>query len=692
MSINTNPLLQDQLLPAFSTITPSDIEPALDYLLAQNRANIKDLLLQLAREENPQAFLVSTFLQSMEQWDDELEKLWAPVSHLNGVKNSDKLRDAYNAALPKLTQYSTEMGQNKELYQAYRQLADSEGYLSLSKAQQKAIDNTLRDFTLSGIALSESKQQRFGEIKKRLALLSTTFSNNVLDATHGWSKHISDVSELAGVPESALQSYRLAAKAKELDGYVISLDVPAYLPVMQYCDNASLREQMYVAYTTRASDKGPNAGQWDNSALMEEILALRYELAQLLDYSNYAQRSLVTKMASSAEQVLSFLNDLVQQSKVVAQRDYKELENFSKSFLTQPLQAWDIPYYSEKLRLEKYAISQEELRAYFPADKVIEGMFEVVKRLFTITIEEVEGVDCWHPDVRFFHLLQDGKVIAKFYLDIFAREHKRGGAWMADCRVRRKLIDKTIQLPVALLTCNFSPPTQEMPSLLTHNEVTTLFHEFGHGLHHMLTSIDCAAVSGINGVPWDAVELPSQFLENWCWEKEAITLISGHYQTGELLPDDLLEKMLAAKNFQSGMQMMRQIEFALFDMKLHEGYRSENPQDIQVLLTEVRDEVAVFPVPESNRFQHSFSHIFAGGYAAGYYSYKWAEVLSADAFSSFEEEGIFNGETGQRFLHEILQRGGSEEPMQLFSRFRGREPNTAALLRHSGIISDEKVA
>jgi len=681
----SNPLLKTASLPAFSSIQPEHIEPALDQLLASNRQRVDDLL---KAEQTPG----KSFLASIEQWDDELEKLWSPISHLHGVKNSDALRDAYNACLPKLTEYGTEMGQNTQLYQAYKQLADSDVYGQLNEAEQKSVDNALRDFTLSGIALKPEQQKRYGEIKKQLAELATQFSNNVLDATHGWSKHIDDVEELAGIPESVLQGYQQAAAAKELSGYLISLDIPAYLPLMQYCENSALRQEMYTAYTTRASDQGPNAGQWDNSELMDTILALRYELALLLGFNNYAERSLATKMAESPEQVEGFLNDLAEKSIVVAKQDYKELEAFANSLGVTTLSAWDIPFYSEKLRLQKYDLSQEELRPYFPSAKVIEGMFTVVNRLFGIECNEVSDVETWHPDVRFYHIERDGEVIAKFYLDIFAREHKRGGAWMADCRVRRQLSATEQQLPVAFLTCNFTPPTETTPSLLTHNEVTTLFHEFGHGLHHMLTEINCAAVSGINGVPWDAVELPSQFMENWCWQKEAIPLISGHHQTGEVLPDNLLEKMLAAKNFQSGMMMARQLEFSLFDMLMHHHYSPENPRSIQTVLDEVREKVSVYPVPEFNRFQHGFGHIFAGGYAAGYYSYKWAEVLSADAFSRFEEEGIFNQATGESFLQEILQRGGSKEPMALFTAFRGREPDIDALLRHSGIVTTRKVA
>ncbi|WP_101758689.1 oligopeptidase A [Oceanicoccus sp. KOV_DT_Chl] len=680
----TNPLLQFNKLPVFADFTPANIEPALDQLLAENRKRIEVLLDQGGPFDQQ-------FLANMEQWNDELSQLWSPVAHLNGVKNSDELRDVYNACLPKLTEYSTQIGQNKRLYEAYKALAESEVYAQLNEAERKSVDNELRDFTLSGIALESQQQQRFAQIKQRLAELSTQFSNNVLDATHGWSKLVEDVAELSGIPENTLQAYQQAAQAKQQSGYLISLDLPAYLPLMQYCNNAALREEMYRAYTTRASEQGPNAGQWDNSALMDEILALRYELARLLGFENYAQRSLATKMAENPAHVEEFLIDLAEKSLPVAQRDFAELQEFAADQGVATLNAWDVPYYSEKLRLAKYDLSQEELRAYFPADKVIAGMFTIVSRLFDVEFKQANA-DIWHPDARFYHVEKNGKTIAKFYLDIFAREHKRGGAWMADCRVRRTLTSGEQQIPVAFLTCNFSAPTKDTPSLLTHNEVTTLFHEFGHGLHHMLTEINCAAVSGINGVAWDAVELPSQFLENWCWEKEAIPLISAHYKTGEVLPAPMLEKMLAAKNFQAGMMMVRQLEFSLFDIKMHAEYNPDKLIPIQQTLDAVRQKVSVSPVPEFNRFQHSFGHIFAGGYAAGYYSYKWAEVLSADAFSRFEEEGIFNSQTGQSFLTEILQQGGSKEPMELFSRFRGREPSVDALLRHSGIVSDEAAA
>src|SRR5690606_912109 len=480
--------------------------------------------------------------------------------------------------------------------------------------------------------------------------------------------------------------YRQAAQTRNLEGYVITLDAPSYLPVMQYAVDRELRRELYTAYGTRASDLGPQAGQWDNSALMEEILAARHELAQLLGFANYAEYSLATKMAENTDAVVEFLEDLALRSRPLAQAEYSELKDFAVRELgIADLQAWDVPYASEKLRLARYALSQEELRPYFPAQKVVDGLFAVVEKLFAVRFVADAAIATWHPDVQVFNLQRDGATIARCYLDLYARAGKRGGAWMDSCSSRRVDSRGRVQLPVAFLTCNFTPPSTEQPALLTHGEVTTLFHEFGHGLHHMLTRIDVMPVAGINGVAWDAVELPSQFLENWCWEPEAIPLLSAHYQTGVPLPVELLDKMLAAKNFQAGLFMMRQIEFSLFDFKLHRDYDPVHPRPIQEVLDAVRAAIAVYPVPAFNRFQHSFSHIFAGGYAAGYYSYKWAEVLSADAFSAFEDEGIFNRGTGERFLHEILERGGAREPMALFTAFRGRKPSVDALLRHCGI-------
>ncbi len=664
-------------LPRFSAIAIDQIEPQLDALLADNRRRIAEML---AGEQPALAQLAL-----LEQWDDQLEQFWSPVSHLNAVKNSPELRDVYNACLPKLTAYGTELGQHQGLYRLYQSVAESDDYAQLRAEQRMAVDNARRDFRLSGIALPEQQRQRFADIKQRLAELSTQFANNVLDATQGWSKQITDKALLAGIPDTAVALYRQNAIDQQQDGYLITLDIPAYLPAMQYADNRALREELYCAYTTRASEQGPNAGQWDNSGLMPEIVSLRQELAALLDFDNYSAFSLATKMAESPDQVLDFLYDLAHRTAEVAHRDYVELEAFAKSLGAEQLNAWDVPYYSEKLRLQKYALSQQELRPYFPVDTVVAGLFAVVNRLFAVEIEQQSSFDSYHPDVRFYQLKRDGKTIAGFYLDLFARANKRGGAWMADCAVRRYNQQQQLQLPVAFLTCNFTPPTEQQPSLLTHDEVTTLFHEFGHGLHHMLTAINTAAVSGINGVAWDAVELPSQFLENWCWQQPAIDLISSHYETGESLPTSLLEKMLQAKNFQSGMQMVRQLEFALFDFSMHCDMKEADVEAVNRILEQVRKEVAVYPVPDFNRFQHSFSHIFAGGYAAGYYSYKWAEVLSADAFSRFEEDGIFNADTGRAFLQEILQQGGARSAMDCFKAFRGREPTVDALLRHSGI-------
>ena len=679
----SNPLLETHELPPFSAIQPEHVEPAISQLIDANRKHLQALLSDLQQPS------WDNLVAPLEAQGDLLDQAWSPVSHLNAVCNNDALRTAYNNSLALLTEYGTEVSQNTELYNAYQQLADSEDYGRLTQAQKQAVDNALRDFRLGGVALDGEQKKRFGAIQKRLSELSTQFSNNVLDATQAWFKHFTDAEALAGLPESALAQAAQAAAQKQLSGYVVTLDFPSYLAVMMYADNRQLREEMYTAYVTRASADGKkadgsSAAQWDNSALITETLALRHELAQLLGFANYAERSLASKMAESTQQVLDFLNELAQKSRPLAERDIQELRDFAATQGCTDLQPWDMTYYSEKLRVEKYAISQEELRPYFPAERVITGMFDVVKRLYDIDIVQVAVFDSWHPDVRFYHIFKNGEKIASFYLDLFAREHKRGGAWMADCRVRRKT-DTGTQLPVAFLTCNFTPPVGDTPSLLTHDEVTTLFHEFGHGLHHMLTQIDVAAVSGINGVAWDAVELPSQFLENWCWEPEAIPLISAHYQTAEPLPQALLDKMLAAKNFQSGMQMVRQLEFSLFDFRLHAEYDPANPQDPQAVLDQVRRDVAVVQAPAFNRFQNSFSHIFAGGYAAGYYSYKWAEVLSADAFSRFEEEGIFNAQTGESFLHEILQQGGSKAPMELFINFRGREPSIEALLRHSGL-------
>ncbi|HLS99025.1 MAG: M3 family metallopeptidase [Porticoccaceae bacterium] len=667
-------------LPRFSDIDIGKLPQQLAALLDDSRQRVASLLAA------PPPFTWDNLMAPLEAIDDRLEKFWSPVAHLNGVMNSDELRAAYDACIPLLTAWHSEMGQNRPLFEAVQSLADSPAFAALGRPRQQAVRHMLRDFRLSGVALPEAERQRFAAIEQRLSELATKFSNNVLDATDGWEKYLEDESALAGIPDSALAGFRQQAKAQGKEGYRLTLAVPAYLPVMQYADNRALRRELYEAYATRASDQGPGAGRWDNSALMVEILQLREEMARLLGFANYAELSLAPKMAESPAQVEDFLVNLVAAAKPQGEAEVAEVRRFAGELGCADPEAWDIPYYSEKLRERDYALNQEQLRPYFPANRVIEGLFAITGQLFGIRFEPREAVDLWHPDARCYSVLRDGAPIAVCYLDLYARAKKRGGAWMADYCGRRRT-DVGTQLPVAFLTCNFTPPTGDRPALLTHDEVTTLFHEFGHGLHHMLTEIDVLKVAGINGVAWDAVELPSQFLENWCWQRESIPLISGHFETGEPLPGELLDKMLAARNFQSAMQMLRQLEFALFDLRLHSAPAPASGDDIQRLLDGVRAQVAVLRPPAFNRFQHGFGHIFAGGYAAGYYSYKWAEVLSADAFSLFEEEGVMNGETGRKFHDAILARGGSEDALDLFVAFRGREPDQAALLRHSGIQS-----
>ena len=677
----TNPLLQPTSLPQFSKIKPEHIKPAVEQAIEQCKTKIAEVL------ANNTEFTWANLVAPIDEVDDVLGKLWSPISHMNSVVSSDKLRDAYESCLPLLSEYGTFVGQHAGLFAAYKQLSESDAFKKLNTAQQKVINNALRDFKLSGIALNEEDKKRYGEISTRLSELSSTFGNNILDATQAFSVNITDEAELAGLPESAKEAAQALAQAQEKSGWLFTLDIPSYLPVMIYCDNQALREKMYRAYVTRASEIGPSAGEYDNSPIMAELLSLRHELSNLLGFESFADKSLATKMANNTAEVLGFLEDLAVKSKAQGEQDLVEVTAFAKQNFDQSnLQAWDLPYYSEKLKQDRYAISDEELRPYFPENKVVAGLFEVVHRLFGLQISERKDVDTWHKDVKFFDVLDSNQQLrGSFYLDLYARSKKRGGAWMDDCVGRRELANGDIQYPVAYLTCNFNGPVGDKPALFTHDEVVTLFHEFGHGIHHMLTQINAAGVSGINGVPWDAVELPSQFLENWCWQPEALAFISGHYQTNEPLPQDMLDKMLAAKNFQSAMQMIRQLEFSLFDFKMHAQYSPENGDEIQQVLNQVREDYAVIKAPEFNRFQHSFGHIFGGGYAAGYYSYKWAEVLSSDAFSRFEEEGIFNQSVGHDFLTNVLEMGGSNEPSELFKAFRGREPQIDALLRHSGI-------
>ncbi|MGB0845725.1 MAG: M3 family metallopeptidase [Thiolinea sp.] len=674
-----NPLVTNASLPAFAQIQPEHIAPALQEVLDENRQWLAERLLQKATAPSWENLVYPLDLKN-----DQLEKMWSPVSHMNAVVNTEALRDAYNECLPKLSEYHTEIGQNRALYQAITEIREQAK--GLDTAQCKALDNSLLSFRLSGIDLSAEEQSRYREINQELSQLSAQFSDNVLDATNGWFKSIITEEQLAGLPDSQLGMAKQAAQQRDQEGWVITLDFPSYLGVMQYADSRELREEVYRAYVTRASELGVDSAQ-DNSQVMRDILRLRQEEAGLLGYSNYAEVSLARKMAEDTQQVVGFLRDLAAKSKPFAEQELADVIQFAKDELDiDGVQPWDITYVSEKMRQMRFDFSAEDLKPYFPVDKVISGLFELVGRLYKVTIKPSDkDVELWHPDVKFFRILdRDGELCAEFYLDLYARQHKRGGAWMSDYCGRFRL-HNNLQTPVAFMTCNGSPPVGDKPALFTHDEVVTLFHEFGHGLHHMLTQVDYPDISGISGVEWDAVELPSQFMENWCWERGVLDLISGHWESGEAIPQELFDKMQAARHFQSAMAMVRQLEFSLFDMLLHMDSNAAEPGKLEEVLQQVRNEVAVIKAPEFNRMVHSFSHIFAGGYAAGYYSYKWAEVLSADAYSRFEEEGLFNEQVGESFLNEILQVGGSRPAMESFVAFRGRKPEIDALLRHSGL-------
>ena len=678
----TNPLLDSADLPPYAAIRPEHVEPAIDRLLADNRADIERLL------ATDTAYTWDSLIRPLEGLEDRLNKAWSPVNHLHSVLDSEALRAAYNACLPKLSAYSTELGQHEGLYRAYRQIADGAEYARLDPAQRKVIDDALRDFRLSGIALPPEQRARYKDIQQELTQLSAKFSENVLDATQAWTRHLTDEARLAGLPDSARALARQTAQQRGLDGWLLTLELPSYLPVLNYADDRELRREMYDAYCTRASDRGPNAGQWDNGPPMERILALRHELARLLGFRDYTEYSLATKMADSPDQVLAFLADLAGRARPQAQKELDELRDFARTqFGAEHLETWDIGYYSEKLRQHRYQLSQEELRPYFPITRVLPGLFAVAEKLFGVSIRPLDGVEVWHPDVRAHEIVDAaGHRRGRFYLDLYARPHKRGGAWMDGCLARR-LTDDGPRLPAAYMVCNFTPPVGDDPALLTHNDVITLFHEFGHGLHHLLTTVNYLPVAGIHGVEWDAVELPSQFLENWCWSREALALLAGHYRTGEPLPEELYRRMLAAKHFQAGIFMVRQLEFGLFDFRLHKEFDPARGGRVLEVLDDVRRQVAVIVPPDYNRFANAFTHIFSGGYAAGYYSYKWAEVLSADAFSAFEENGIFDAATGERFRRSVLEVGGSRPALASFVEFRGREPEIEPLLRLSGIAA-----
>jgi oligopeptidase A len=679
---DSNPLLETEGLPRFSAITPAHVEPAVDALLADYRARIDALL----AADAPRDF--ATVVLAGEELEDRLSRAWAPVSHLHGVKDSEALRDAYAAAQEKIVEHASELGQNRELYAAFRAVADAGDFPALPRAARTLVEHELRDFRLSGVALEEPARSRFREIANELAKLATDFENAVLDATDAWSETIVDESVLAGIPESGRAVLRAYAQEKGLEGWLVTLKQPSVQAVLTYADDRALRERVYRAYQTRSSDQGPDSGRFDNSARIEKILALRHEAAQLLGFGDAAEESLATKMAPSPDVVFAFLHDLAVRAKPVAEREFAELREFAaKELGIAALESWDVGYASEKLRERKYALSEEELKPYFALDAVIGGLFAITERVFGVTLRQRVDVDVWHPDVRYYDLVDpSGHVFAGAYVDLYARSGKRGGAWMDVCLSRFRLGTRT-QLPVAFLTCNFAPPTATTPSLLTHDDVLTLFHEFGHGLHHLLTEVDYPGVAGISGVEWDAVELPSQFMENFGWQREALDLFARHYQTGERLPDALFSRMQAARYFHAGLFLVRQLEFALFDFRIHREFDAARGARVLEILGEVRRDVAVIQPPAWQRFPHAFTHIFSGGYAAGYYSYLWAEVLSADAFDRFEKEGIFNRDVGAAYRKSILAVGGSRPALESFIEFRGREPKPDALLRSYGLAA-----
>ena len=677
----TNPLLAITELPRFSAIEPSHVEPAIDAVLAEYQAGIDAML----ASDQPRSF--ETVMQVGERLDDRLSRVWAPVSHLHGVRDSEALRQAYSAAQEKIVAFQTALGQNRELYAAVKAVRDSTEFETLPRPARTLVEHELRDFELAGVALEEPARSRFREISGELARLSTEFEEAVLDSTDAWSEHLTDESALAGIPESGRAVLRAYAQEKDLDGWLVTLKQPSVQAVLTYADDRELRARVYRAYGTRASENA-NDGQFDNSARIEKIMALRHESARLLGFASTAEESLATKMAGSADQVIDFLRDFVAKARPMAENDLAELMRFAADELgLDDLAPWDVGYAAEKLRERKYALSEEELKPYFPLPAVLDGLFGVIERVLGVSVRTRADVDVWHPDTRYYDLVDaDGKVFAGAYIDLYARTGKRGGAWMDVCTSRLREHD-SLQLPVAFLTCNFAPPTGDKPSLLTHDDVITLFHEFGHGLHHMLTEVDYAGVSGISGVEWDAVELPSQFMENFAWKREGLDLIARHWQTGARLPDDLFERMQAARNFHSGLFLVRQLEFALFDFRLHHEFDPVRGARTMELLEEVRREVSVLMPPEWHRFPHAFTHIFAGGYGAGYYSYLWAEVLSADAFERFEQEGVFNREVGEAWRKAVLAVGGSRPALESFVEFRGREPSPDALLRSYGVAA-----
>ncbi|MHB1215519.1 MAG: M3 family metallopeptidase [Thiobacillus sp.] len=680
--MGTNPLLDFSGLPRFAEIKPEFVTPAVDQLLAECRAAVEHAM----AADTPADW--DAFVAPLDDANEKLGRAWGQVSHLHSVMDSPELREVYNANLPKITVYYAELGQNAALFAKFKALKARPGFAALSAPRQKIVDNELRDFRLGGAELPDDRKARFMQVQEELAQLSAKFEENILDATNAFSLIVDDAAQLAGLPDDVLEMMKATAEADGKTGWKITLHMPSYLPVMQYADNRELREQLYRAYVTRASEFGPP--ELDNTPLIGRILKLRREAAELLGFKSYAELSLAAKMADTPTEVLKFLDELAARARPYAEKDYDELKAFARDTLGMAdLQAWDTPYVSEKLSVARYSFSDQEVKQYFPEPRVLAGLFKLVETLYGLHIRE-DSAPVWHPSVKFYTLTDHaGQRIGQFYLDLYARASKRGGAWMDDVITRRKTADG-IQTPVAYLNCNFSGPVGDKPALFTHDEVITLFHEAGHGLHHLLTQIEELGVSGINGVEWDAVELPSQFMENFCWEWDVLKHMTAHVDTGEPLPRALFDKMLAAKNFQSGLQTLRQIEFSSFDMHLHDDFDPNGSRTALDLIDDIRRQVAVITPPAYNRFPNNFSHIFAGGYAAGYYSYKWAEVLSADAYALFEDEaegygGVLNPEVGHRFWSEILAQGGARPALESFKAFRGREPTIDALLRHNGM-------
>ncbi|MCD9098326.1 M3 family metallopeptidase [Luteimonas fraxinea] len=670
-----NPLLDQTGLPRFDEIEPAHVQPAIDALVAEAEA-----ALALAGRAQPVTW--DSVVAPLEDATERLGRAWNQVGHLNAVVNTPVMREAYNAALPKVTRFFSALGQDQALFSAYQALSDQADALGLDTLQRRVLAHALRDFRLGGAALNDADRARFSDIQQALATLSSEFSEHVLDATDAFAVYVEDLAELDGLPEETLAAARAAAERDGREGWKLTLQMPSYLPIQTYATNRALRERFYRAYGLRASESGPEA--LDNGPLIARILALREEKARLLGHANYAELSLATKMATAPDAVLTFLRDLAARARPHAEEDREQLAAFAREQLGIPsLEPWDMSFASDRLRQARYDYSAQTVKRYFTEDRVLAGLFDVVESLYGLRVER-DDAPVWHEDARFYRLTNaDGALVGQFYLDLYAREGKRGGAWMDDCRNRRATADG-VQTPLVYLVCNFGRGTGGRPATFTHGEVTTLFHEMGHGLHQLLTQVDTLPIAGINGVEWDAVELPSQFMENFCWEWDRVQAMTAHIDTGEPLPRDLFDRMRAARNFQSGLQTLRQIEFSLFDMLLHADFDAGR-DDMLALLERVRDEVAVTRTPTWHRFPNQFSHIFAGGYAAGYYSYKWAEVLSADAYAAFEESTDQLSETGRRFREEVLSRGGSRDAIENFRAFRGRDPDIAALLRHSGM-------